>query len=100
MRARRRIRRDFRSPSPRFTAHIVKEHHLHLCSRASFGRFAGTDPILRKDKSTLPKLSFPVAEDYPGRKSQEFIAAHAPPAHPPPTGGLVQRPSKARQGLP
>ena len=40
---------------------------------------------------TLTKLSFLVVEDYRRRKAREVTAAEAPPAHPPPAGGLVQR---------
>ena len=39
---------------------------------------------------TLPKLLLPVAQNYRGRGTKEFIDADAPPAHLPPVGGLVQ----------
>ena len=44
---------------------------------------------------TLTKLSFLVVEDYRRRKAREVTAAEAPPAHPPPAGGLVQLPEPA-----
>lgn len=50
MRAERVILLERRAHGHQFTAPIVKERYFQPCSSPSFGRFAGHDPILRRDR--------------------------------------------------